>query len=418
MDIIYGKSGKIRDLVTLSKPLTVNNIKDAIIEFNKLNQTISSYEDSTGYDLVIGRNKYPPKAIYGLALSKLLNMKVNSSHFSGGKKSPCFTILEKLGFDLVVKKIPKENEYFAFENLKVSSRYTRFEALEAANVNIPSQPRELLGKNRYKNCVVMFVTLNKESKIEAHKYNDVFLLDGKQFHWESQSKNTTSTPAINQIIEGFPAVLFVRLDEKIKGKTQPFIYAGRLEYIEHRSQQPVQMLFNTLDYVTSPNPDLQAIYNWGSELDLNFNDIHLAAELVKKVKTSGQGYIIDSKKRKATELHAMKVAEEHYINLGYKVIDTSANCPYDLECHDADEIRRVEVKGTMSNGNSVYVTSGEVIDANSEECETDLFIVYKIKIGSLDLAGNYPTSEGTTHIIRNWKPKAEDLEPKTYKYTV
>lgn len=114
----------------------------------------------------------------------------------------------------------------------------------------------------------------------------------------------------------------------------------------------------------------------------------------------------------------MQVAEAHYQAEGYEVIDTSSNCPYDFECLKGETFRRVEVKGTMSNGGSVYVTSGEGIDANADTCETDLFIVYNIVVGVIDSNGEYTTSKGTTTLITNWKPKPENLEPTMYKHSV
>ena len=418
MDTKLDKSGKIRNIKILAKPLTLRDVEAAVVKFDMSNRYLHSYDESTRYDLVVNQQLYPPKAIFGLSLSKLLGFEVKSSHFSGGIDSPCFQTLKGLGFKIVLKQIVREIETFEFNNLVVGSSYSRIEALATANAIQPHQARDISGITRFENCVLMFVTLDKQDRIEAHKYNDVFMLDGKQFHWESQSKNTTSTQSISQIIGGFPAILFVRVYDKIKGKTQPFIYAGQLNYLEHHSQKPVQILYDVIDFHSSPNPALQAIYNWNSEQGVDISVPHTAPKLVKKVKLSGQGLMVDAKKKKAIELHAMETAKEHYQSEGYGVVDTSANCPYDFECFKHDEFRRVEVKGTMSNGNSVYVTSGEVIDANSDTCETDLFIVSNIIVGTKDKAGNYPTSDGIIAITNNWKPEPENLEPKTYKYHV
>lgn len=312
----------------------------------------------------------------------------------------------------------RANETFELHNLSVGKIYSKESALEAARVLPPINSREITGKTRFHNCVVLFVTLDKQNKEAAHKYNDVFLLDGKQFHWESQSKNTTSTQAIAQIIEGFPTVLFCRVFDKIKGKTQQFVYVGQLEYVTHQSEAPVQILYNVSEFQSEPNPTIHGVYSWHSEQGVEIELPDTAPNLVKRVKNSGQGRLADVKKKKAIEIHAMQVAEAYYQAEGYEVIDTSSNCPYDLECFKGEKFRRVEVKGTMSNGESVYVTSGEVIDANADKCETDLFIVSKIVVGVIGSSGEYITSKGTTKLITNWKPKPENLEPTMYKFSV
>ena len=59
--------------------------------------------------------------------------------------------------------------------------------------------------------------------------------------------------------------LFVRVNQKIKNKTQPFIYCGRLNYLsyEEGTSYPVHMIFQNLDYDDyTENEDLIDIYLW------------------------------------------------------------------------------------------------------------------------------------------------------------
>lgn len=417
MQVEFDKVGRIRNLKKIAEKLTKKDIVDSIDQINTATEPSTTYGESTAYDLVYNSVHYPPKVIFGLALSKLLNFDVQPKHFSGGKGSPCFVTLENLDFKIIPKKIVRETETFGFNNLIVGELYTKLEAFNIANVTEPHQARDISGKTRFQNCVVLFVTLDKQNKEEAHKYNDMFLLDGEQFHWESQSKNTVSTPAINQIINGFTAVLFARVQDKIKGQTQPFVYVGKLEYVEHHGKLPVQVLYNVTEYQPNPNIYLREVYNWNSSQGIDSDLADTTPKLIKKSKRSGQGFIRDAKKKKEIELHAMKLAIRHYESKGYEVIDTSSHCPYDLQCHKEEEFRRVEVKGTMNGGCSVYVTSGEVIDANSDECETDLFIVSNIEIQKRQ-DNSYAALNGTPRIITNWKPEPQDLTPKTYQYHV
>lgn len=62
--------------------------------------------------------------------------------------------------------------------------------------------------------------------------------------------------------------LLARITPKIKGKTQPFIYCGRLEYVEHdpNTTKPVHMVMRSLDYDDfTSNDDLLDIYLWKPE---------------------------------------------------------------------------------------------------------------------------------------------------------
>jgi 5-methylcytosine-specific restriction protein A len=59
---------------------------------------------STDYDLVTDAGeRFPPKAVFGLAASEALGFAVLPKHFSGGLGTPCFRILEAAGFSIVPK---------------------------------------------------------------------------------------------------------------------------------------------------------------------------------------------------------------------------------------------------------------------------------------------------------------------------
>lgn len=241
MKLQYIKSGHIAKLKKVASPLSYEDILAAVDKFNKLGGEVDSYADSVGYDLIVDDKRYPPKAIFGLALSKLVKTKILSSHFKGGDKSECFAVFRELGFEIVRKGAPQ-------------------------------------------------------------------------------------------------------------------------------------------------------------------NEIPL----------TGQGRVVDAQKKKAVELHAMTMAQSYYESQGYRVKDTSSNKPYDLECRKGNERRRVEVKGTMSKGAHVLVTSNEVDDAKSNVCETDLFIAFNIQVSQSEQ--EYVTQGNEFRLIANWKPKQTELVPKTFEY--
>jgi 5-methylcytosine-specific restriction protein A len=59
---------------------------------------------STDFDLVTAAGeRFPPKAVFGLAASEVLGFEVQPSHFSGGIGTACFRILQRAGFTIVRK---------------------------------------------------------------------------------------------------------------------------------------------------------------------------------------------------------------------------------------------------------------------------------------------------------------------------
>jgi len=113
-------------------------------------------------------------------------------------------------------------------------------------------------------ATLFFVDLIKKGKDERFHFNDFF--EDNEFHWDSQTTQSAAHRRIVEIINKQTEVhLFVRENPKIKSKTQPFVYAGRLEYISHdpNTSNPVRMLFESIDYDYENAPThLKNIYDW------------------------------------------------------------------------------------------------------------------------------------------------------------
>jgi 5-methylcytosine-specific restriction protein A len=59
---------------------------------------------STDYDLVTeAGERFPPKAVFGLAASEALGFEVQPKHFSAGVGEPCFRVLQAAGFAIIGK---------------------------------------------------------------------------------------------------------------------------------------------------------------------------------------------------------------------------------------------------------------------------------------------------------------------------
>jgi len=135
---------------------------------------------------------------------------------------------------------------------------------------------------------LFFVDLVKEGKQDRFHFNDYF--DGDMFHWDSQTIQHINTPRIQKIVnKELPILLFTRIHPKVKSQTQPFVYCGRLEYIEHdeNTTRPIHIVYQSLDYdETTQNQNLIDIYNWKPELvgRTSSNNVYLVKKQISKPK--------------------------------------------------------------------------------------------------------------------------------------
>jgi len=138
------------------------------------------------------------------------------------------------------------------------------------------------------NSYLFFVDLVKEGKEDRFHFNDYF--DGDIFHWDSQTTQHINTPRIQKIVnKELPVLLFTRVHPKVKSQTQPFVYCGRLEYIEHdeNTTRPVHIVYQSLDYdETTQNQNLIDIYNWKPEMigKTSSNNVYLVKKQISRPK--------------------------------------------------------------------------------------------------------------------------------------
>jgi len=63
-----------------------------------------NFGPSTDFDVIVNESeRYPPKAVFGLAATQALGFDVGPKHFSGGKGTVCFKSIEKAGYGIVAK---------------------------------------------------------------------------------------------------------------------------------------------------------------------------------------------------------------------------------------------------------------------------------------------------------------------------
>ncbi len=104
---------------------------------------------------------------------------------------------------------------------------------QSGHVSIKNDPNQYL-----------FVTLNKQGKLEEHQYHDYFK-DESTFHWQSQNSAVPATGKGKRIIEheknGSHVYLFVRKNKLEGSMAAPFTYCGELTYKSHQGEKPMNV---------------------------------------------------------------------------------------------------------------------------------------------------------------------------------
>lgn len=141
-------------------------------------------------------------------------------------------------------------------------------------------------------------------------------------------------------------------------------------------------------------------------------------------KQGDRGWIRDELKKKAIEIHAMKVSINYLKELGYTTEDVSnfRNIGYDIEAFKPQETVGVEVKGSsIAEKFSIDLSKNEVDFAlASKDMTTDkrslLLLVEGIQLTKVGDA--WEASGGVVRPFWDWFPKEESLIPTGYRYVL
>jgi hypothetical protein len=151
-----------------------------------------------------------------------------------------------------------------YKILKLGDKYSKKDLSDLLDQDTLSIVREGLYHCKNSNSTLLFVDLEKKGKEDRFHFDDFFEED--YFHWDSQTTQHINSPKIQEIVRGERVPhLFVRIQSKIKNQTQPFLYCGRLQYLEYeeKTSKPVHIIFHSLDYDDfTQNQELLEIYQW------------------------------------------------------------------------------------------------------------------------------------------------------------
>ena len=152
----------------------------------------------------------------------------------------------------------------AHSQLDLGKKYSKVELSKILGEPSIEHVREGLGYCKKSRNTLLFVDLEKAGKEERFHFNDYF--EEEFFHWDSQTTQHERTPKIVEMVEGRSTpLLFVRKYQKVKSKTQPFVYCGRLEFeeLDPKTSKPVHLIFRSVDYDDyTDNDDLVDLYLW------------------------------------------------------------------------------------------------------------------------------------------------------------
>ena len=150
------------------------------------------------------------------------------------------------------------------EVLKVGKNYSKKDLSLILNEPNLAKVREGVASCKNSESYFIFVDLEKNDKEEKFHFDDYF--EESFFHWDSQTTQHINTPKIQDLIHSrLVPHLFVRIKQKHKSKTLPFIYCGRLRYYTHddNTSKPVHIVFENIDFDGfTENKELLEIYMW------------------------------------------------------------------------------------------------------------------------------------------------------------
>lgn len=431
----FDKAGRIKKLYTLAKPLSSNHIQNAIRTFNEHNGDIESYAPSKDYDLIIEGTAYPPKAIFGLAMSELLNMNVYSKHFTGGESSPCFKALRRLGYQVVAKVRDMKNvslelygQYNREEVCQIFSPETKF-TKSAGSWGLSG----IVSNASKKGDVVFFVTLEPS---KSNTYEDYITNDGRLIWW-SQNQHTPESSVIKKLVNHNDKTNTIHLFLRAN-KEDDYTYLGHLlfDYWDPETRSPVNInwrfkswpipssvqrrisfkTYSEASPLKTLNPEKTVIH----EHIIDSNAYWPSSENCKKRKSVQIDWAERDKRNRELgelgELIVLEMERKHLLAKGHTelaekiqhmaLIDPNAG--YDILSFEPDGSEKfIEVKTTEGRQNTqFFISENEVSTSRSAPEKYWLYRLY-----------NFSRKDNTTDIYKRKGAIDElfDLVPANYR---
>ncbi len=402
-------TGRLR--AEVFEPLTRDHLLAALDDLDRGIE--HAFSAPTTYEVVHEGRRYPPKAVFGLAASRLLGQPLNPSDFSAGEGEPCFRILRDRGF--VIDPIAPANQQDLsgfigpIEGVQVGDHFASFAEMMKAGVHgVTTQ-----GIWSRKGVGVGSIVLNGGYP-DDQDHGDVILYTGSG----GQNSTTKKQERDQRLDQGQNAVLElnrelglpVRVIRGWKGESDR----------SPKSGYRYDGLYRVAKSWVGPGsaPDTKSFKMVTFHL-VRIEDPGPRAkkpDVTKRTRRDDSAKV-DPEANKAVERRAVDVAVAYFRDqLGYEVEDVGVpGSPYDLVAINADEQLRIEVKGRTSTTDTVNLTHGEV-DAACAYDDAVLAVVDGINVEFRE--AKFIASGGRLRVWLRWTPESQDLKPTTFRYSM
>lgn len=105
-----------------------------------------------------------------------------------------------------------------------------------------------------------------------------------------------------------------------------------------------------------------------------------------------------------------------YFGVDFEVEDVSKTKPYDLLCTRRSQRLRVEVKGTSTNGESIFLTANERSLALAAHHDYGLYVLRNIVLTQHE--GVVQVSGGDEKAVVPWEPEDADFLPVLFRVSI
>jgi hypothetical protein len=400
----FSTADRMAQVRNVLRNITAQHVEQAIRDIDA--EVEHSYGAPTGYELLHNGKRYPPKAVVGLAASRLLGWSVLPQDFSSGKAgSQAVGILEMLGFTVVEKaEEARERRYWAFcANPKMYRVEEAVQERETDTWTTKGKPvregdRALIWKGKGRDDERGVVAL-------AEVLTDPEPLSG------ANNPYWVTAPGEDQLEER------VRIRYIKPGGLPIWCTESRGGFLNDLSVSRARG--GTVFAVTPEQWEalVQVAGGWPEDAPEVQDARDAVAERAGR-RGSRQGFRLTPELRRAVELHAMQRARLFYEEEGWHVEDVSASQSYDLRCTRAgNEELHVEVKGTVSRGAEVLLTPNEVEHARAAYPNVALFIVANIQVADPQAVVS-EVHGGEVKVVSPWRIADGCLMPVGFSYVV
>jgi hypothetical protein len=365
---------------------------------------------SVKYDVLHEEERFAPKAVVGLAAQDYDGSPRGPQSFHAGLESRCFRTLEKHGFTIVPKLDvdgPKRPATWALLcNPLTFDIEAASEELDRGTWDLPlGNPspgdRLIFWKAKGTDGQRGIVALGEVIDAPAERSPD----SASGRYWKKTRQPTSERRIVVRYLRPPHGPLWENAE------TSDLL--SRLSVSRGQGNK----LYDVAPTVW--RDVLNAMGGWPSGLSIEEATTRAAegsAEQAEARKAGGQGWSSSPEHRRVVELHAMAAAQEYLEVRGYACTDTSASRPYDLVARRGNERLFVEVKGTTTAGEQVFLTKNEVAHARANPGSCALFILHGITLR--ETAKGLVGCGGEQRVFTNWMPDDHALQALTFRYSV